>query len=368
MRAPMFAAGLVVAAVIAAGCEKKDEGGNAPKSSAGSASGGPSAVVASPTKIDPVMLAVFQPLPKKLDDKANPTTPEKVALGRQLYFDERLSKNHDVSCNSCHDLAKYGVDGQPVSDGHRKQKGTRNAPTVYNAAVQLSQFWDGRAKNVDDQATGPILNPKEMAMPDEKSVVLVLTSMPEYVAAFEKAFPGEKQPVRLSNVGKAIGAFERTLLTPSRFDRYVGGDKTALTDAELAGLKLFLDTGCQSCHMGVGVGGTAHQKLGLAKPWPDEKDLGRYEVTKQEGDKMVFKVPILRNVGKTPPYFHDGSRETLDAAVKAMAEHQLGKTLTDEQAKSIVTFLQALTGELPTDVGSPQLPKSTAKTPAADPG
>lgn len=351
--------------VAAMGCEKKDEGAAKPATSA--AASATASAKPETKEIDPKMLAVFQALPAKLDDKDNPTTPEKVALGRQLYFDARLSKNHDVSCNSCHDLATYGVDGKKVSDGHKKQNGTRNAPTVYNAAVQLSQFWDGRAKDVDEQATKPILNPKEMAMPDEKAVVAVLSSMPEYVAAFEKAFPGEKAPVKLANVGKAIGAFERTLLTPSRFDKYLEGDKTALTEPELAGLKLFLDTGCQSCHMGVGVGGTAMQKLGLVKPWPDDKDTGRMEVTKQETDKMMFKVPILRNVAKTAPYFHDGSQATLEATIKAMGEYELGRALTDDQAKSISTFLGALTGTLPADTKAPALPKSSPKTPKPDP-
>jgi cytochrome c peroxidase len=284
-----------------------------------------------------------------------------------LYYDARLSKGQDVSCNSCHDLNKYGVDNQPVSDGHKGQKGTRNSNTVYNAAGNFVQFWDGRAPTVEEQAKGPILNPVEMAMPDQKKVLAVLNSMPEYVAAFQKAFPGEKPPVTFDNMAKAIGVFERKLVTVSRWDKFLGGDHAALSDQEKAGLNQFLDAGCQNCHNGIYVGGSMFQKLGLARPWDNANDPGRFAVTKQEADRMVFKVPGLRNVEKTAPYFHDGSIPTLDEAVRQMANHQLARTLSKEEADSIVTFLKALTGELPTDyIKEPPLPKSTAKTPKPD--
>jgi cytochrome c peroxidase len=318
-------------------------------------------------EVDSAKLGIFKALPPVMDSAANPITEEKVALGRMLYYDARLSKGQDVSCNSCHDLNKYGVDNQPVSDGDKGQKGTRNSNTVYNAAGNFVQFWDGRAPTVEEQAKGPLLNPVEMAMPDQKKVLAVLNSMPEYVEAFQKAFPGEKHPVTFDNLAKAIGAFERKLVTVSRWDKFLGGDQAALSDQEKAGLNKFLDAGCQNCHNGVYVGGSMFQKLGLARPWDNANDPGRFSVTKQEADRMVFKVPGLRNVEKTAPYFHDGSIATLEEAVSKMADHQLARTLSKEEAGSIVTFLKALTGELPTDyIKEPPLPKSTAQTPKPD--
>jgi cytochrome c peroxidase len=318
-------------------------------------------------EVDPARLGIFKALPPVMDAAANPVSEDKVVLGRMLYYDARLSKGQDVSCNSCHELNKYGVDNQPVSDGHKGQKGTRNAPTVYNAAGHFVQFWDGRAPTVEEQAKGPILNPVEMAMPDQKRVLTVLNSMPEYVEAFKKAFPGEKDPVTYDNLAKAIGAFERKLVTVSRWDKYLGGDQAALSEEEKAGLNKFLDVGCQSCHNGVYLGGSMFQKLGLVKPWDNANDPGRFAVTKQEADRMVFKVPTLRNIEKTAPYYHDGSIATLEEAVRRMADHQLGRVLSKEEVDSIVTFLKALTGELPTEyIKEPALPKSTDKTPKPD--
>ena len=314
--------------------------------------------------VDAARLQVFKVLPAVIDDASNPITDQKVALGRMLYYDARLSKGQDVSCNTCHPLARYGVDQEPVSTGHKGQKGTRNAPTVYNAAGHFSQFWDGRAPTVEEQAKGPILNPVEMAMPDQKRVLAVVKSMPEYVDAFKRAFPGEKDAVTYDNAGKAIGAFERKLVTRARWDSFLGGDRTALSEAEKAGLNRFLDVGCQSCHGGAYLGGSMFQKLGAVKPWTDTRDPGRFAVTKQEADKMVFKVPSLRNIAKTAPYYHDGSVATLDNAVSKMADHQLGQQLSKEDVASIVTFLKALTGELPAEyIKEPPLPKSTAMTP-----
>jgi cytochrome c peroxidase len=318
-------------------------------------------------EVDSARLGIFKALPPVMDSAANPISDAKVVLGRMLYYDPRLSKGQEVSCNSCHELSKYGVDNQRVSDGDKGQKGTRNAPTVYNAAGHFVQFWDGRATNVEEQAKGPILNPVEMAMPDEKRVLAVLNSMPEYVEAFEKAFPGEKHPVTFDNLAQAIGAFERKLVTVSRWDKFLGGDQAALSDAEKAGLNRFLDVGCQTCHNGIYVGGSMFQKLGLAKPWDNVSDPGRFAVTKQEADRMVFKVPTLRNIEKTAPYYHDGSIATLDEAVRQMADHQLARTLSKEEVSSIVAFLKALTGELPTEyIKEPPLPKSTDKTPKPD--
>jgi cytochrome c peroxidase len=314
--------------------------------------------------VEAARLQVFKVLPAQMESAENPITEEKVALGRMLYYDPRLSKGQDISCNTCHPLDKYGVEHEAVSTGHKGQKGTRNAPTVYNAAGHFVQFWDGRAPTIEEQAKGPVLNPVEMAMPNQKQALLVLKSIPEYVDLFKKAFPGDKDPVTYDNMAKAIGAFERKLVTASRWDRFLAGDQAALTDEEKAGLNKFLDAGCQTCHSGVYLGGSMFQKLGAVKPWEDSHDVGRFAVTKQEPDKLVFKVPSLRNIEKTAPYYHDGSVKTLEDAVTKMGSYQLGKELKPEEVASIVTFLKALTGELPADyIKPPVLPKSTARTP-----
>jgi cytochrome c peroxidase len=317
--------------------------------------------------VDPARLSAFGPLPADFAGGLE-LTEAKLALGRQLYYEKRLSKNHDISCNTCHVLASYGVDGLPVSNGHKGQKGARNSPTVYNAAGHSVQFWDGRAATVEAQATGPITNPEEMAMADGAAVAKVLRSIPEYVAAFKAAFPRDKSPVTYENAAAAIGAFERKLTTPSRFDKFLAGDKEALTADERRGLNTFVETGCTICHSGVLVGGSMYQELGLVKPYRDTSDLGRFAETKQEADKMFFKVPSLRNVDKTAPYLHNGKIASLSEMVKLMAEYQLGKTLTEPQVAAIVSFLGSLTGELPTDfIKEPTLPKSTAATPKPDP-
>jgi cytochrome c peroxidase len=317
---------------------------------------------------EPAQLALFQPLPASFDSPKNPATPAKIELGRMLYFDARLSKNHDVSCNSCHDLARFGIDGLATSPGHKKQLGTRNSPTVYNAAGQLAQFWDGRADDVEAQATMPILNPVEMAMPNAAAVEAVVASIPKYVEAFKKVFPGDANAVSLANIGKAIGAFERTLVTPSAWDRYLKGDKRALSPLEKRGFRTFVTVGCTQCHTGALVGGGMFQKLGSVKPWPDSKDQGRFEHTKKDFDKMMFKVPTLRNVEKTAPYFHDGSVKSLDESVKMMARHQLGRELTDTETADIVAWLKTLTGRVrKAHLAKPTLPPSSPKTPKPDP-
>ena len=325
-------------------------------------------LAAAAAEIDPARLKTFRPLPEVMPSGNNPITEAKVILGRLLYYEPRLSKNHDVSCNSCHSLTGYGVDQQPLSDGHKGLKGSRNAPTVYNAAGHVAQFWDGRAPDVEEQAKGPVMNPVEMAMTSDKAVAAVLKSMPEYLAAFKKAFPGQADPVTFDNMAKAIGAFERRLVTPSRWDKFLKGDKSALTDRELSGFSKFLEVGCASCHRGTYLGADSYQKLGLVKPWTHTSDLGRYAVTKKDTDKLVFKVPSLRNIEKTGPYYHDGSVKTLEDAVRLMAEFQNGKQLKPVEVQSIVTFLKALTGQIPLEyVKQPPLPKSTAATPKPDP-
>lgn len=294
--------------------------------------------------LDPKALP-FAPLPEQVVDPNNPITPEKVVLGKKLFFETKLSLGQDISCNSCHNLDSFGVDNKPTSPGHKGQLGNRNSPSVYNAALHFAQFWDGRAANVEEQALGPVLNPKEMAMPKEEVVMERLQSEPEYVSMFIAAFPGEEKSLTFKNMGRAIGAFERTLLTPSRFDKYLAGDEAVLSAQEKKGLETFVSVGCTACHSGVGVGGGMFQKLGLVKPF-ETKDEGRFEVTKNPADKYFFKVPSLRNIVKTGPYFHDGSVKTLEEAVRLMGEHQLGRKLSNEQIADIIAFLGTLTGEV----------------------
>lgn len=318
------------------------------------------------TDITEAFLPMFAPLPVEALSPTNELNEAKVNLGRQLYFENRISKGGKMSCNSCHVLEKYGNDNLPFSPGHEGKLGGRSSPSVYNAALHVAQFWDGRAASVEEQAKGPVLNPVEMGAPSEEFVIKVLKSMPEYVEAFKAAFPGEADPVNYNNFGKAVGAFERKLLTPSRWDTYLKGSKDALSAAERKGFNTFAQTGCITCHNGVGVGGMMYQKLGLLKAWPELTDVGRVEVTKNDNEKFFFKVPSLRNVSETGPYLHNGSVKTLDEMVRKMAEYQLGKTLTEEEVASIVTFLQALKGDLPTDyIKAPKLPASTADTPKA---
>ncbi len=299
----------------------------------------------------------FAPLDEVFDSPKNPITAQKVDLGRMLFFDKRFSKNRDLSCNSCHPLEKYGVDHTPVSVGFAGKTGKRNAPTVYNAAGHFTEFWDGRAPDVEQQAKGPVLNPIEMAMPNKGAVVAILKSVPGYVDAFRSAFPGEKDAVSYDNFGKAIGAFERKLTTPSRWDDYLRGDQSALTAEEQAGLQKFVSYGCSDCHEGILVGGQKFEKLGQAVPWPDQSDPGRSKVSRQNGDEMKFKVPSLRNVAETAPYFHNGSGANLETAVRLMGKHQLGIQLSDADISSLIAFLKSLTGKIPADyIKEPTLP------------
>lgn len=317
---------------------------------------------------------LFGALPKVMKSDDNPVTDAKVELGRLLYHDKRLSKNQDISCASCHDLENFGIDvrapegKRQTSAGHKGQMGERNSPTSYNAAIHVAQFWDGRAPTVEEQAKGPILNPVEMAMPDEGAAVAVLKSIPGYAEKFAAAFPDAKDAITYDNMARAIGAFERTLVTPSKFDAFLGGEMGALSQDELRGLELFIDVGCITCHTGPALGGSMFQKLGVIKPY-ETKDEGRFAVTKNEADKFVFKVPGLRNVAKTAPYFHDGSIATLKEAVEQMTKHQLAKgQLSEPEMKSMLAFLDSLTGEPPAGaLGAPALPESGPKTPKPDP-
>jgi cytochrome c peroxidase len=311
--------------------------------------------------------AVFGTLPTEAANPANPITDAKITLGRMLYYDPRFSKNQDISCNSCHELDRFGADGERTSPGHKGQRGARNSPSVYNAALQFVQFWDGRAADVEAQAKGPVLNPVEMAMPSEAYVVQVLESVPGYAPLFAAAFPHDEHPISYDNMAKAIGAFERRLITPSPLDRFIAGEQGALDEAQAGGLQTFLDTGCTTCHQGVGIGGGMYQKLGLVRPYPTG-DEGRAAITHNPADKQFFRVPSLRNVAKTAPYFHDGSIATLDEAIRTMASIQLGRDLTDDRIASIRAFLESLTGAVDTAyIARPTLPESGPKTPKADP-
>jgi cytochrome c peroxidase len=311
---------------------------------------------------------LFKPLPARFDSAENPITAEKVALGKLLFYDVRLSKNHDVSCNSCHDLGRYGVDGQPFSTGHKKQLGGRNSPSVYNAGDSVAQFWDGRAVSLEEQAKGPMLNPVEMAMTDGDAVAAIVTSVPGYAPLFAKAFPDQATPITVDTIAKAIGAFERTLVTPSRFDRYLAGEDAALTASEKVGLQRFISSGCAACHNGEGVGGGMFQKLGLVEPLTDLKDEGRSAFTKNAADRFHFKVASLRNVAKTGPYLHDARFTSLDQTISFMARHQLGKKLTADTVTSIVGFLKSLTGELPQGAVTAPTPLASGPlTPKPDP-
>jgi cytochrome c peroxidase len=306
--------------------------------------------------------ASFSPLTKVADNPENPITPEKVILGRTLYFDKRMSKQGNIACNSCHNLDTYGVDNEPTSLGDGGQRGGRNSPTVLNAAYHFAQFWDGRAKDVEEQAGGPILNPIEMSMPDQAFVIERLQGIKGYQDMFAKAFPGEPKPINYSNVQKSIAAFERELITPSRFDEYLQGNQNALTAGEKKGLQTFIDAGCTACHSGTVLGGQMYQRFGLAGNYWDftksaKVDNGRFLVTNNESDKYMFKVPSLRNIEKTHPFFHDGSVTDLGEAVKIIAKLQLNKDLTPEQVSDIVTFLKTLTGTVPADLAkAPEMP------------
>lgn len=273
-----------------------------------------------------------------------PDPPALVALGKHLYFSNALSATRTQSCNTCHpvDGSKPGADGQPTSLGVHGTRGRRNAPTVLNASLHASQFWDGRAATLEEQASGPITNPGEMAMPDAKAVAERLRTDPSVDRArFKTAYPGDADPLTIEHAAKAIAAYERTLRTHDRFDDFQNGDSHALTPPEKAGLQRFMSIGCTSCHNGPALGATRFQRIGIVNPY-DTPDHGRFELTKNENDDKVFKIPSLRNVALTAPYFHDGRIIDLPAAVERMAWHQLGMKIQPRERDEIVAFLRAL--------------------------
>lgn len=283
---------------------------------------------------------VFGTLPAVMPGSEN-DTPEIIALGEKLYFDERLSVNDEQSCNTCHQVDNNGagVDNEVTSEGTKDGKiGVRNSPTVLNAGFHFAQFWDGREPDLKAQAKGPVLNPDEMAMPDSNTVVKKFKKVDEYKELFKAA----KMDITYDNMAEAIAAFERTLITKDRFDMFMKGNPQALKDEEVEGLALFIDKGCTTCHTGPLLGGNMYQKMGLLKPYADTTDKGRFDVTGVETDKYMFKVPSLRNIALTYPYMHDGKVNTLKEATVLMADIQLDKNLTDEEAGKIVKFMESL--------------------------
>ncbi|MBT3010887.1 MAG: cytochrome-c peroxidase [Candidatus Thiodiazotropha endolucinida] len=288
-----------------------------------------------------------------------------VELGKKLYFDPRLSKSGFISCNSCHNLSMGGTDNLKTSIGHNWQQGPINAPTVLNSSLNVAQFWDGRAADLKAQAGGPIANPGEMAFTHTLAID-VLTSIPEYVMEFKQVFGSDK--ITIDEVTQAIAEFEKTLVTPnSRFDQWLLGDKQALSQDEMAGYTLFKESGCVSCHNGEAVGGNSFQKMGVVEPYKAKSPAeGLSAVTGKDADRFKFKVPTLRNVEMTYPYFHDGEAETLTEAVDVMGRLQLGKKFSDIENAQIVAFLKTLTGDQPAFL-MPILPPSTDMTPAPKP-
>lgn len=298
--------------------------------------------------------------------KNNAVTRDKVDLGKKLFFDPRLSSSHLISCNTCHNLGMGGDDNLETSIGHGWAKGPRNAPTALNAVFNIAQFWDGRAEDLKAQAKGPVQAGVEMNSTPGR-VEETLKSMPQYIADFTKAFPGEKAPVTFDNMAKAIEAFEATLITPgSRFDQFLEGNPVILNAQEKDGLKTFMDKGCAACHGGVNFGGEGYYTFGvMEQPGADilpEGDKGRFAVTKTASDAYVFRAAPLRNIELTAPYFHSGKVWNLEQAVAIMGQSQLGEKLTDKEVKSITAFLKTLTGEQPR-VEYPILPVSSATTP-----
>ncbi|SOD40650.1 cytochrome-c peroxidase [Nitrosovibrio sp. Nv4] len=298
-------------------------------------------------------------------EAAKPKNENMVELGKMLFFDPRLSKSGFISCNSCHNLSMGGSDNLPSSIGHKWHQGPINSPTVLNSSLNLAQFWDGRAKDLKDQAGGPIANPGEMAFSHELAVG-VLQSIPQYRARFKQIFGSDK--IDIEKVTDAIAAFEETLVTPgSRFDKWLKGDKAAINQTELEGYKLFKEAGCAGCHNGAAVGGASFQKMGVVEPYKTEsKAEGRFGVTGKDADRMMFKVPTLRNVELTYPYFHDGAAANLEDAVNTMGRIQLGRNFTKDENTKIVAFLKTLTGKQP-ELTLPILPPSTRDTPRPHP-
>jgi cytochrome c peroxidase len=307
-------------------------------------------------------VALFTSLPADFGTPENPVTPERVRLGRLLFFESRVAVDGTVSCARCHQPGLYGTDALPKSVGAGHRTHPRHAPTVFNAALQFVQHWRGDRTSVEDQAMKALIAPPSYGNPDYVTAMNALKAIPGYRPFFAQAFPGERDPITPENWGRAIGAYVRTLSTPAPFDAFLKGDDSALSPRARAGLQTFMQIGCAGCHSGVGVGGAMFQRFGVTEDYwkatgSGAPDKGRFDVTQDPADLYVFKVPTLRNVAMTPPYFHDGSVETLPDAVRVMARVQLGQSLDDRQVDEIVAFLESLTGQPPADfVTAPVLP------------
>jgi cytochrome c peroxidase len=304
------------------------------------------------SKADSLLLVTAQRYFATLPEAADPNSPLAL-LGKKLYYDESFSANGAMSCNTCHPIHNYGVDNERTSPGHDGTRGTRNSPTTFNAYFHVAQFWDGRSPDLADQAKGPVLNPVEMGLQKPEDVVSIIKKSEEYNNMFALAFPESPDAVTFDHFALAIAEFEATLATPAAFDAFLSGAVDQLNDQQKEGLSLFIETGCIACHIGPGLGGNMMQRFGLVHGpyWEftgsEIKDLGKAEVTGNELDQHVFKSPSLRNIEKTAPYFHDGSVESLEEAIRIMAFTQLGKELTNEQITTLIAFFKSLTGEIP---------------------
>ena len=318
------------------------------------------AVVAGCATVAAVRDEPIQPIqPAKVNN------PAMVELGKKLFFDPRLSRSGGISCNSCHNLSTGGADNLAASIGDRWQKGGINSPTVLNSSLNIAQFWDGRAKDLKEQAGGPIANPAEMAS-THTVAVSTLQTIPGYVREFKSVYGTDQ--ISIDQVTQALAVFEETLVTPNaRFDQWLKGDNQALNTQELRGYELFKSSGCVACHNGAAVGGNSFQKMGLIQPYKTAHTAqGRVDVTKLDQDRFMFKVPTLRNVELTYPYFHDGAADTLTVAVDTMGKLQLGKSFTTQENADVVAFLKTLTGQQPS-FALPHLPPSGDRTPRPDP-
>ena len=301
--------------------------------------------------------AIFLPIAPPLAPRDG-ASAQRIDLGRRLFFENRVSMDGNISCAFCHSPEKQASDGLPKSIGVFGKENPRNAPSIFNAALNFKQHWRGDRESLEEQAEKSLLGPASFGNPDLATAIAKLKAIPAYGEAFKNAFPNEAEPINSKNWARAIAAFERTLLTPSVFDAFLSGNTTALAPREQAGLRKFIDFGCAGCHNGAGVGGRSFQKFGVqTDDWKETgvetPDKGRADVTKDEADLYVFKVPELRNVARTAPYFHDGAVDDLTRAVRIMAKTQLGRTLSDADAGEIVAFLGALTGQVPTNYSPP---------------
>ena len=305
--------------------------------------------------------ALFGKLPAKMPGSEQ-DTPAMIALGKKLYFETAISINKSQSCNSCHPINNKGAGADHLNTGKGAEGkfGDRNDPPTLNAGYQVAQFWDGRAATLEEQSQGPPLNPIEMGMPDAKALVERLKGIKQYPVDFNKAFPGEKDPVTFDNFSKAIAAFERTLISRGRFDRFMDGDNQALTGHEMEGMRTFINVGCVQCHSGPNLGGMTFQKMGVFYEYTNDKDPGRFKVTNLESDRYVFKVPMLRNVTISAPYFHDGEVGNLAEAVDQMGYLQLDKELKNEEINYILRFLTTLADEKRTSAPPLEVKKSSA--------